>query len=251
MTIRVGLNHRTEYKFDRRINVSPHLVRLRPAPHCRTPVLSYSLKVDPAEHFVNWQQDPFGNWVARYVFPEKIDHLCFEVDLVAELTVINPFDFFIEEHARTFPFSYGAQLAKDLAPYFSVEESGPLLSDWVASIDRAEADTVSFLTSLNARVASEIGYVVRMEAGVQSCEETLSSKMGSCRYSAWLLVQIFRYLGIAARFTSGYLVQLTADQKSLDGPSGPEADFTDLHAWAEVFIPGAGWIGTPPLFPAA
>jgi uncharacterized protein (DUF2126 family)/transglutaminase-like putative cysteine protease len=243
MTIRVGLNHRTEYKFDRRINVSPHLVRLRPAPHCRTPVLSYSLKVDPAEHFVNWQQDPFGNWVARYVFPEKIDHLCFEVDLVAELTVINPFDFFIEEHARTFPFSYGAQLAKDLAPYFSVEESGPLLSDWVAGIDRAEADTVSFLTSLNARIASEIGYVVRMEAGVQTCEETLSSKMGSCRDSAWLLVQIFRHMGIAARFTSGYLVQLTADQKSLDGPSGPETDFTDLHAWAEVFIPGAGWIG--------
>jgi uncharacterized protein (DUF2126 family) len=243
MTIRVGLNHRTEYRYDRPVNISPHLVRLRPAPHCRTPVLSYSLNAEPAEHFINWQQDPFGNWVARYVFPEKTDRLSFEVDLVAELTVINPFDFFIEEDARNFPFAYGKQLAKDLAPYFSIEESGPLLTEWVNGIDRSESETVSFLTGLNGEVANSIGYVIRMEAGVQTCEQTLGSRRGSCRDSAWLLVQLFRHLGIAARFVSGYLVQLVPDQKSLDGPSGPESDFTDLHAWAEVFIPGAGWIG--------
>ena len=243
MTIRVGLNHRTEYRYDRMINLSPHLVRLRPAPHCRTPILSYSLKVEPAEHFINWQQDPFGNWVGRYVFPEKTDHFSFEVDLVAELTVINPFDFFIEEDARTCPFKYDKQLAKDLAPYFSIEESGPRLTERVKAISRGESETVSFLTGLNAQLAAEIGYVIRMEPGVQTCEQTLTLGKGSCRDSAWLLVQMLRHMGFAARFVSGYLVQLVADVKSLDGPSGPEADFTDLHAWAEVFIPGAGWIG--------
>ncbi|MDX1432786.1 MAG: transglutaminase family protein [Gammaproteobacteria bacterium] len=243
MTIRIALNHRTEYRYDARIALSPHMVRLRPAPHCRTPVLSYSLKVEPREHFINWQQDPFGNWVARYVFPEKTDRLSFEVDLVAEMTVINPFDFFLEESARNYPFTYDRQLAKDLAPYFSVEESGPLLSEWLAGVDRSERDTTSFLVGLNQSVQRRVGYVIRMEAGVQSCEQTISSGLGSCRDSGWLLVQMLRHLGFAARFVSGYLVQLAPDQKALDGPSGPEHDFTDLHAWAEVFVPGAGWIG--------
>uniref|UniRef100_UPI00359472AD transglutaminase family protein n=1 Tax=Thiocapsa sp. TaxID=2024551 RepID=UPI00359472AD len=246
MSILVAINHKTEYRFDRPVNLAPHVVRLRPAPHCRTPIRSYSLKVEPAEHFINWQQDAFGNYLARLVFPEKAKTLTVEVDVIAEMITINPFDFFLEDYAFYYPFEYEADLRKELAPYLEVTESGPLLTEWLAAVDRTKRETVYFLVDLNQRLQKDINYVIRMEVGVQTCEETLSRRLGSCRDSAWLLVQILRHLGLAARFVSGYLVQLTADVKSLDGPSGPEADFTDLHAWAEVYVPGAGWIGLDP-----
>lgn len=246
MAIRVALNHFTRYTYDRPVSLSPHLVRLRPAPHCRAPVQSYSLRITPAEHFINWQQDPFGNWVARLVFPERVREFAIEVDVVVEMVTINPFDFFLDEDAQQFPYRYEASVARDLAPYLELSESGPLLGQWVASVDRGETGMVPFLVALNQRLQSEIAYSVRMEPGVQSCEQTLERGIGSCRDSAWLLAQILRHLGLATRFVSGYLVQLAADEKSLDGPSGPEADFTDLHAWTEVFLPGGGWIGLDP-----
>jgi uncharacterized protein (DUF2126 family) len=247
MTIRVGITHRTEYQFDRRIAVMPHVVRLRPAPHTRTPVHRYSLKVEPDKHFVNWQQDPFGNHLARFVFPEPMRRLVIEVDLVADLTVVNPFDFFLEEYAERFPFVYPEQLARDLTPYLEVRERGPRLIAWLDGARRTAPDgTVDMLVALNARLQRDIEYSLRMEPGVQSCEQTLQQALGSCRDSAWLLVQILRNLGLAARFVSGYLVQLAPDQASLDGPSGPDCDFTDLHAWAEVYLPGAGWVGLDP-----
>ena len=183
MSIHVALNHVTQYRYDRLVSLSPQIVRLRPAPHSRTPILSYSLTVTPAEHFINWQQDPQSNYLARLVFPEKTREFRVEVDLVAEMSVINPF---------------------------------------------------------------AIGYVIRMEPGIQTPEETLTKATGSCRDSAWLLVQLLRHLGLAARFVSGYLIQLTPDVKSLDGPSGTTYDFTDLHAWCEVYLPGAGWVGLDP-----
>lgn len=246
MTIKVALNHKTEYRFEKPVTIHPHVVRLRPSPHCRTPILAYSLKVTPGNHFVNWQQDPFGNYLARYVFPEKARELLIHVELIAELTVINPFDFFLEEVAENYPFKYHAQLSRDLSPYLEVSENGPLLTKWLADVDRSKRQTTDFLVALNQRVQRDVGYLIRYEPGVQTAEETLKSHSGSCRDSAWLLVQILRHLGLAARFVSGYLIQLTADQKSLDGPSGPESDFTDLHAWTEVFLPGAGWIGLDP-----
>ncbi|MFW1678024.1 DUF2126 domain-containing protein [Pontibacter sp. JAM-7] len=246
MTIRVAIHHKTNYKFDRRVGLSPHVLRLRPAPHSRTHIHGYSLKVLPEDHFLNWQQDPFGNYQARLVFNEKTTELSFEVEVIADMTVINPFDFFVEEYAEDYPFKYDKQLLKELAPYLEVKESGPLLKEWVAKVPTKKIRIIDFLVELNQSLEQAIDYGIRMEPGVQTCEETLTLKKGSCRDTAWLMVQVLRSLGLAARFASGYLVQLVADVKSLDGPSGPEEDFTDLHAWCEVFLPGAGWVGLDP-----
>jgi uncharacterized protein (DUF2126 family) len=247
MSIKVAISHKTKYLFDRSVSLSPHIFRLRPAPHSRTPIEGYSFKISPKNHFINWQQDPFGNYQARVVFPEKTTELSIEVEVIARMQVINPFDFFVEESAEKFPFNYDAQLQKELVPYLEAREAGPKLMAWIEQNKVArDINTVDFLVYLNQKIFSDLFYNVRMEPGVQSCEETLTSLSGSCRDSAWLLVQILRHWGIAARFVSGYLVQLTSDIKSLDGPSGPEADFTDLHAWAEAYVPGAGWIGLDP-----
>ena len=247
MSIKVAIRHQTSYDYDRSVNMSPHIFRLRPAAHCRTPILSYSLKIKPYNHFLNWQQDPFGNFLARVVFPEKTTSLQFEVEVIADMIVINPFDFFIEEYAENFPFAYTDQLKKELLPYVEVTERGTFLESFVRRVDKAKKRrTIDFLVFLNTEVQRSVNYTIRLEQGVQTCEQTLGMQSGSCRDAAWLLVQIFRHLGLAARFASGYLIQLKADQKALDGPSGPEADFTDLHAWTEVFIPGAGWIGLDP-----
>ena len=246
MAIRVALNHKTSYRFDRPVSASPHVIRLRPAVHSRTPIHAYSLTVQPAKHFINWMQDPFGNFQARLVFHEKIRELLIEVDLIAEMTVINPFDFFVESYAENYGFEYKPELRQELIPYLEIREYGPTLKDWLAKVTREPGRIVDFLVEINRRLQQDIAYVIRMEPGVQTCEQTLTKRSGSCRDSAWVLVQILRHLGLAARFMSGYLIQLKADVKSLDGPSGTEVDFTDLHAWAEVFIPGAGWIGLDP-----
>ena len=246
MSIHVALQHVTHYRYDRPINLGPQVVRLRPAPHSRTRILSYALQVWPGEHFVNWQQDPQGNYLARLVFPEKTEELKVTVDLVAEMAVFNPFDFFLEPHAEKIPFAYVEAERRELAPYLVTEAGGPLFAKYLAGVERKPTPSVDFLVALNQRVAQDIRYLIRMEPGVQSPEETLQLASGSCRDSAWLLVQLLRHQGLAARFVSGYLIQLTADVKSLDGPSGTEQDFTDLHAWCEVYLPGAGWIGLDP-----
>jgi transglutaminase-like putative cysteine protease len=246
MSIHVALHHRTHYTYDRPVGHSPHLIRLRPAPHSRTPILAYSLNVRPTEHFLNWQQDPFSNYIARVVFPGQATELLVEVDLVAEMSVYNPFDFFLEESASEWPFVYEPALKKDLLPFLTWPGAGPRL---LALIDRwrgRRMRTIDFVVEVNRQLREDVRYLIRLEPGVQTPEETLTLASGSCRDSAWLLVQLLRGLGFATRFVSGYLIQLKPDVKSLDGPSGAETDFTDLHAWCEVFLPGAGWVGLDP-----
>ncbi|QIO35266.1 DUF2126 domain-containing protein [Bradyrhizobium sp. 1(2017)] len=243
MSIYVALHHVTHYKYDRPIDLGPQTIRLRPAPHTRTPILSYSLKVTPSNHFVNWQQDPQGNWLARYVFPEKTTELKFEVDFTAQMTVVNPFDFFVEPYADSFPFEYPKDLKTELAPYLETIKPDRLFAQYLDTIPQEAPNTVNFLVELNRELQQKIRYIIRMEPGVQTPEETLASGAGSCRDSAWLLIQTLRHLGLAARFVSGYLVQIRPDIDPIEGPPEVESDFTDLHAWAEVYLPGAGWIG--------
>jgi len=285
MSIHVALRHVTEYQYDRLVTLGPQVVRLRPAPHSRSTVLSYSLKVEPKEHFLNWQQDPQANYLARLVFPEKTKKFRVEVDVVVEMAVYNPFDFFLEPNAERFPFKYDPTLAHELEPYQLKGALSPKFADYLEMVKREiighphaalidghpvapphsevpaephakgpvptpvkpEDDprprTIDFLVGINQRLSEDIKYLIRLEPGVQTPEETLEKGSGSCRDSAWLLCQLLRHCGLAARFVSGYLIQLKADQKSLDGPSGTEEDFTDLHAWCEVYLPGAGWVG--------
>jgi transglutaminase-like putative cysteine protease len=243
LTIVAALHHLTRYRYDRPVALGPQVVRLRPAPHARTRIPSYSLKITPAEHFINWQQDPFGNWMARLVFPKPATEFSVEVDLTADMVVVNPFDFFMEPYAEALPFTYPEELARELAPYLETEDEGSELAAFVDTLPAEAPNTVNFLVDLNARIQREVTYLVRMDPGVQKPDETLKLGSGSCRDSAWLLVQVLRRLGLAARFVSGYLIQLKHDIQVIEGPVGASHDFTDLHAWAEVYLPGAGWLG--------
>jgi transglutaminase-like putative cysteine protease len=237
MPTRLAIHHETRYRYDRPVRLSPQLIRLRPAPHARQPIASYALRITPAAHTLHWQQDPFGNFLARVTFPEPTTAFTLEVDLTCELLPINPFGFLLDDYAVSFPFDYTEELAADLAPLREVTENGPLLQAWLQyARSRPEPTTIAFLVALNQELSRRIDYTTRLEPGVQTAEETLALGRGSCRDSAWLLVQTLRQLGLAARFVSGYLIELaeTADAAS---------DAAELHAWAEVFLPGAGWVG--------
>lgn len=246
MPIKVALTHKTLYKFDRQVTLSPHLIRLRPAPHTQTSIKAYTLKVNPANHFINWQQDPFGNYVSKVTFKEKTDHLHIEVGLIAELSAINPFDFFLDENVKDYPFNYDPLLKQELSPYFNRDKHGPLFEKWLAETPGPGMPTMELLLAINQKVAKTNRYVIRLEPGVQTPEETLAKGSGSCRDMACLLLQTLRYKGLATRFVSGYLIQLkTSGYLSPDKVELPQ-DFIDLHAWVEVFIPSAGWIGMDP-----
>ncbi|MFP4100183.1 transglutaminase family protein [Coleofasciculus sp.] len=246
MPIKVSLNHQLAYHFQRPVILGPHTLGLHPSPHCRTPIQSYSLTIQPQEHSLTWQNDPYGNRLARLNFPKPTDTLAIEVDIIAQLQPINPFNFLVEQYAERYPFNYDPQLQKELSPFLEISESGKLLSDWVEENRKNDIYITGFLGEINQKLAQDITHTIRLETGIQSCAETLTQKVGSCRDTAWLLVQILRHYGLAARFVSGYLIQLKADNPPVDGPPGIEADCADFHAWAEVYLPGAGWIGLDP-----
>lgn len=224
------------YRFDRPVRLAPHLMRLRPAPHCRALVRAYSLKVEPGGCAIDWLRDSFDNHLARLSFDRPIPGLSVDIGLKLEVTEVAPFELPVDASALFYPFEYRQHLHAGLAPYLQVAESGSLLRGWLQRTDCRRRFTLNFLADLAGRVRSEIDYCVRMQPGVQSCEQTLLLGSGSCRDSAWLLVQILRHLGLASRFASGYLLQ-TADDSAFDD------DRIELHAWAEVYIPGAGWMG--------
>src|ERR1700730_11227738 len=149
MPIRVAIHHKTSYTYDRLVQLSPQVIRLRPAPHRRTPVTAYSLKIEPKGHFLNWQQDPHSNYLARVVFPERVRDFTVEVDLVAELTVINPFDFFLEPYAEKFPFQYEPCLEQELTPFLASRPAGPQLAAYLQTIDRRVQRMIDFLVGVN------------------------------------------------------------------------------------------------------
>jgi uncharacterized protein (DUF2126 family)/transglutaminase-like putative cysteine protease len=246
MGIQLELHHRTGYLYERAVSLGPQVIQLRPAPHCQTPILSYALELAPADHILKWQFDPLGNHLARVIFPSKTSELIVDVRLVADMTPINPFAFFLDPGFETFPFQYSAELAQNLEPYRFLEQVGPRLKAFLNEIPAAAQNTVTFVGSVTARVRDRVGYVTRLEHGVQGCEQTLEEGTGSCRDSAWLLVNVFRSFGFAARFVSGYLIQLASDKPGDEDAPGPQVDSAYLHAWAEVFLPGAGWIGVDP-----
>lgn len=234
-TQRVQIQHQTQYRFDQSTTIMPHVVRLRPAPHCRVPIHSYLLTIKPENHTISWQQDPFSNYLARLFFPEPAHELIFNIDIVADIIDINPFDFFIEPRYETFPFEYDQILTEGLSPYLKTEKKGAMLDSFLKTVDQSSQATIDFLVNINKHLHQHLDYTVRLEPGVQSCEETLSKGIGSCRDSAWVLVQLLRHMGLAARFVSGYAIKLE-----------DEGDSIDLHAWAEAYIPGAGWVGLDP-----
>ena len=253
----IQMSHSTLYRYEKPIFLSPQLIRLRPAAHCLTEIQRYVLTVLPTEHLIHWQQDPFNNYVARVIFPEEITELSLQVDITANIVPINPYDFYIEDYASQGPFSYSDDLKLDLAPYLAAystpylkasnsvtEKPTATVQAFFEQFDPASLGTVDFLVALNQGVYQSVRYIERLEQGVQSSDTTLSLGSGSCRDSAVLLLEAFRYFGLAARFVSGYSIQLA--ENSTPSSTHIAQDATDLHAWAEVFIPGAGWVGFDP-----
>jgi len=249
MTIKVQVNHITHYKYDRPVNLSPQTIRLRPSPHNKVPVTSYSFNITPKEHFLNWYQDIYGNFLANIFFPEKITEFKIDVQVQADINIINPFDFFLDIKYEKWPFEYESSVKTELKQYLDPAEKGKLLMEFVGKLNTKQnqnKNTIDFLVEVNQAVNKALGYVIRLDPGVFTCEETLTKKLGSCRDMAWLLCQVYRHLGFAARFVSGYSIQLKADEKPVIGPAGVEQDIVDLHAWTEIYIPGAGWVGLDP-----
>lgn len=245
--MRLLLQHHSRYTYPRPATLGPHLVRLRPANHAKAKIEAYSLRVDP-ELPLYWQQDPYGNHVAR-ITPragQRAAHLEVVVEVAVDIRPVNPFDFFVDPRCERAPFSYPVEFTRDLLPFLDASEpsvrGGERLRVFLDSLPR-EGDTVPLVVEMNRRVNQAIRYVIREEAGIWTPEQTLAEGRGSCRDSAVLLIAALRSRGLAARFVSGYLVQLTDEGMIPDAPRGVGRDVVDLHAWAEVYLPGAGWIG--------
>jgi uncharacterized protein (DUF2126 family)/transglutaminase-like putative cysteine protease len=248
--LRILLQHRSTYRYPVPAALGPHTIRLRPAAHARAAIEHYALKL-PDGAAVRWQQDPVGNHIAHVSFAKGIRLPALEVlvELALDIRPVNPFDFFIDERCETVPFAYPPELARDLVPF--LDRTDPELATgrrFTALLESLPAGgpTVDFVVEVNRRVNQALRYVIREEPGIWTPEETLTQGRGSCRDQALLLVALLRARGVAARFASGYLVQLADEGMLPDQPRGVGRDVADLHAWTEVFLPGGGWIGLDP-----
>ncbi len=241
--MRIRIQHQTRYRYELPASLGPHIVRLRPAEHARARLLSYNLEVSP-ECKVRWQHDPWGNRIARLSFDKELRarELSLQVDAAFDVRPVNPFDFFVDDRCEQLPFRYPDGLEAELAPFLGAVTPGPLLAALLRE-HPLRGNTVDYLVALNSAVARRVRYIIRGEPGIQRSEETLQIGSGSCRDSAQLLCDALRAQGLAARFVSGYLIQLADEGIIPDEARGVERDVLDLHAWAEVFVPGAGWIG--------
>jgi len=245
--MRLFVQHRSHYEYPRPAALGPHLVRLRPANHTRARIETYRLAIEPA-HRVHWHQDPHGNHVARVTFQlgQRVDALDVLVELAVDIRPVNPFDFLVDPRCREVPFAYPDGLAEELAPFLGLDDPayaiGPRARELIDSLP-AHGEPVDVMVEANRRIGAEVRYVIREEHGVWTPEQTLCEGRGSCRDSAVLLIAALRSRGLAARFVSGYLIQLTDEGMIPDQPRGIGRDVVDLHAWAEVYLPGAGWIG--------
>ncbi|HSI04083.1 MAG: transglutaminase family protein [Myxococcota bacterium] len=243
--MRLLIQHRSHYRYPRAASLGPHQIRLRPATHAKAAIETYALSI-PQPCQIRWQQDPNGNHVAHVVFDAEVEALDVDVEIVADIRPVNPFDFWVEERCKRVPFAYSDELTHDLQPYLATGDetlaTGARFRELSAALPTAQ-ETVPLLVALNTAVNKRLKYVIREEAGIWTPEETLENGRGSCRDFAVLLIALARQRGLAARFASGYLVQLTDEGMLPDAPRGVSKDVVDLHAWAEIYLPGAGWIG--------
>ena len=249
--MRVSLHHITQYRYDRQVRLGSQIIRLRPAPHYCGRLLSYSLTVEPVDADIQWRHDPFANQTAEVRFADKTDlfrvSVALSVDLSVDLTIdhqTNPsVDFSLTSESERLPLNYTPQLIRELAAYRHTQAAGSLFQQYLGTIERHDMRTAALVVMLNQKLHRDIRYRIRKEHGVQTPEQTLQEGSGSCRDSGWLLVQLLRHCGFAARFVSGYLIQLPSEGIE---PSNPAVSANELHAWCEVYLPGAGWIGLDP-----
>ncbi|MBP9892316.1 MAG: transglutaminase family protein [Planctomycetes bacterium] len=241
--MRVRVKHDTRYIYGGKVLLGPQIVRLRPAEHARAKLLSYNLEISPKCE-VRWQYDPWGNHIARLTFAKGTEPEEFRVtvDAAFDIRPVNPFNFFTDDRCKELPFKYPDGLEQELAPFLQHVKPSARLKAYVEQIPFT-GNSTDYLVALNSHVAKTVRYIIRTEPGIQTSDETLQKTSGSCRDSAVLLVDCLRARGLAARFCSGYLVQLADEGNIPDVAKGVLHDVVDLHAWAEVFIPGAGWIG--------
>ena len=235
--IRIQLKHCTHYRYDKPVRLGPQTVRLHPTGHTSAPITDYQLAVSPHAHVMRWRQDAFGNRIAEVAVEGQTTEFLINVTLQAALTGQPRLVY----GAPAYPVVYDDVLAPLLAPYREALPPTPGLAAWLTSMPHEpQASALDVVLALNRRQHAEIGYNTRMEAGVQTADDTLLLARGSCRDSAWLLVQALRQLGFAARFVSGYLIEPHALASEED------KDHVELHAWCEVFLPGGGWVGLEP-----
>ncbi|MCH8507045.1 MAG: transglutaminase family protein, partial [Ectothiorhodospiraceae bacterium] len=229
---RVALRHRLDYRFDRPVRLSTHWLRLRPAPQTAARIQAYSLSIRPGSHFINWVRDPFENHLARLDFPDPVTHCSIDMELLAELPPVNPFDFLLTADAASHPFSYADQLARELAPYLGEMAEDADVARWLQSLDRTPVSTLERLQQMASRIAEE--FHLEPFGNDIDLARLLRHGAGSHRELAWLLTVSLRALGVAMRLVSGYRLMLSSD---------PHAH---LHTWCEAYLPGAGWIGLDP-----